>query len=155
MNLRLPHSRSALVAWLVELVKFGAVGAVAYVVDAGGYNLLVFGPGHLFADQPVRGGILSGLASIIVAWLGNRLWTFRQKRSTNRGKEFLAFLAVNLIGVGIAQGCLYLSRWVFDNHTALADNIARNLIGVGLGTIFRYFCYKFVIFTGQSQTTKQ
>ena len=29
-----------------EMLKFGTVGVVAFVIDLGGYNLLVFGP-HL------------------------------------------------------------------------------------------------------------
>ncbi|MCL2788363.1 MAG: GtrA family protein, partial [Micrococcales bacterium] len=123
--------------------------AVAYVVDAGGFNLLAYGPITYFHGQEVRAGVFSGFASIIVAWLGNRYWTFRTKRNRQTGIEFAAFLAVNVVGVGIAVGCHYVSHWVLGFHSQLADNVSRNIIGVGLGTIFRYAMYKFVIFTGR------
>ena len=48
----------------------------------------------------------------------------------------------------IAVGCLWFSHYVLELTSPLADNIAANVVGVGLGTIFRYFCYKYLVFTG-------
>ncbi|MDR1152427.1 MAG: GtrA family protein [Bifidobacteriaceae bacterium] len=139
-------SRAAFVLWLRELATFGAVGGVAYIVDAGGYNLLVYGPGHLMASSPVRASLVCGAVSILVAWLGNRYLTFAATRNKAKTKELIMFVLVNLVGIMIAAGCLYISRWILGYHSLFADNLSRNIIGVGLGTIFRYLCYKFIIF---------
>ncbi|MSY99990.1 MAG: GtrA family protein, partial [Actinobacteria bacterium] len=36
-----------------ELMKFGSVGAVAYVISVGGFNLLVHIPNAIFAEKPL------------------------------------------------------------------------------------------------------
>jgi putative flippase GtrA len=142
-----PDTKTGKLARLVlELIKFGAVGGVAYVVDVGIYNLLVFGPGDMMGRWPVRAGLISAAIATGVSYLGNRYWTFSKKRSRMPVREIILFIVVNIGGIVIAQACLYFSRWVLDLHTLTSDNISRNIIGVGLGTIFRYLCYKFWVF---------
>jgi hypothetical protein len=53
---------------------------------------------------------------------------------------------LNGIGLLIAAGCLGFSRYVLDLHTALADNISANVIGLGLGTLFRFWSYRKFVF---------
>ena len=43
---------------------------------------------------------------------------------------------------------LGFSRYVLDMKTQFADNISANVVGLVLGTIFRYIMYRYVIFTG-------
>jgi putative flippase GtrA len=135
------------------LARFGIVGAIAYVVDAGGYNLLVYGPGHLMAAIPVRAGAVSWAASVLVAWLGSRYWTFARRRGASKRRELLLFVLVNLAGLAVTTVCLYVSRWVLNFDGAFADNLSRNIIGVGLGTILRYVLYKTVVFRGSDSQT--
>jgi putative flippase GtrA len=139
-------SRAAFVEWFIQLVKFGTVGAVAYVVDAGGYNLLVYGPGHLMASSPVRAGLITSAVAIFVAWLGNRYWTFSATKNQGKTAELAMFVLVNLVGMAITAASLYVSRWVLGFDSVFADNVSRNFIGIGLGTVFRYFAYKFLVF---------
>jgi hypothetical protein len=35
---------------------------------------------------------------------------------------------------------------VLDQHNALADNISANVIGLGLGTLFRFWSYRKFVF---------
>jgi putative flippase GtrA len=146
-------SRTAFTSWLAELARFGTVGAVAFVVDVGGYNLLVFGPWHPLASIPVRAGIVCWAVSVLVAWLGNRYWTFAAHRNAAKGLEATLFVLVNIAGLGFTSAALYVSRWMLHLDSALADNISRNVIGIGLGTIFRYFLYKFVVFRARPART--
>jgi putative flippase GtrA len=134
-----------LLLWGYEMAKFGAVGAVAYVADNGGYLLLTEGPGQLMARWPVRASILASLFATGVSYLGNRYWTFSHKRAKMPIKEAIWFFAANGVGILITGGCLYFSRWMLDFHGAVPDTIARN-IGIVLGTIFRYVAYKFWVF---------
>jgi putative flippase GtrA len=133
-----------------EMVKFGAVGAVAFVVDVGVFNLLRFGflgfEGPL-ESKPLTAKAISAFIATIVAWLGNRYWTFRRRRRASRRREFLLFLLMNLAGLGIALLCLAFSHYVLGLRNALADNIAGNVIGLGLGTLFRFWAYKRFVFT--------
>lgn len=129
-------------------MRFGSVGAVAYVVDAGLFNLLRFGPGHLLEDKPVTAKVLSVAAATLVAWLGNRHWTFAGRRTDTRVRELIAFSVVNIGGMLVAVACLAFSHYVLSLTSQLADNIAANVVGVALGSVFRYLAYRRLVFTG-------
>jgi len=128
------------------MARFCAVGGTAYVVDVGLFNLLRFGPGELLGEKPLTAKVISVTVSVLVAWLGNRYWTFAGTRRESRGRELAMFALVNLGGMAIAVGCLAVSHYVLGFTSPLADNVAANGIGLVLGTAFRYVCYRYVVF---------
>jgi putative flippase GtrA len=142
-----------------EMLKFGVVGAVAFVIDLGGYNLLVFGP-HLLGmfdtqntvgvlhDKPLTARIISATVSTLVAWVGNRLWTFRHRRNRQPSHELALYLLFNVVAMVISVACLGISRYVFGLHTQFADNIT-NIFGIALGTLFRFWSYRKWVFAGE------
>lgn len=134
---------------LAELMKFGTVGAVAYVVDVGLMNLLRFGPGEVLGDKALTAKVISVAVATLVAWVGNRHWTFAAKKRDSRSRELVWFLLVNAGGMLIAVGSLAVSHYVLGLTSPLADNISANVVGLGLGTAFRYFCYRYLVFNGQ------
>ena len=130
-----------------ELIKFGAIGAIAFVVDIGVFNLLRHEVVGNLADKPLTAKTISVLAATIVAWLGNRYWTFRHRRRASRRREFVLFLLMNIGGLGIALACLGFSHYLLGLTSALADNIAGNMVGLALGTLFRFWAYRQFVFT--------
>ncbi|WP_454084664.1 GtrA family protein [Georgenia sp. Marseille-Q6866] len=133
----------------IEMLKFGAVGGVAFVVDVGLMNLLRFGPGEVLGDKPLTAKVLSVVVATLVSWLGNRYWAFATSRREERGRELVWFLLVNAGGMLLAVGTLGVSHYVLGFTSPLADNIAANGVGLVLGTLFRYFCYRHVVFTAR------
>jgi putative flippase GtrA len=133
---------------LAEVVRFGAVGAVAFVVDVGLFNLLRFGPGELLEAKPVTAKIISAAVATLVAWLGNRYWVFSRHRTDSRLRELAAFALANVGGMLIAVGCLAFSHYILDLTSPLADNVSANGVGLALGTAFRFVAYKWFVFTG-------
>jgi putative flippase GtrA len=132
-----------------EIVKFGAVGLVAFVVDFSVFNLMrtgIIGGSHGLPEKPLTAKTISVVAATIVAWLGNRYWTFRHRRRASRRREFLLFAIMNAGGLLIALSCLAFSHYVLGLTSALADNIAGNLVGLGLGTLFRFWAYRRFVF---------
>jgi putative flippase GtrA len=127
-------------------MKFGSVGAVAYVVAVGGFNALVHLPGAPLKSKPVTASIISGALSIMVAYIGNRHWTWRDRPKGNLSREISLFFALNLIGLAIGTLTLAFSRYVLGFDSALADNISANVIGVGIGTLFRFYSYRKWVF---------
>lgn len=154
----LDRARGALDVLVREMLKFGVVGAVAFVIDLGGYNLLVFGP-HLMGllgegqtagalqDKPLTARVITATLATLVAWLGNRLWTFRHRRNRQATHELALFVFFNVVAMVIAVACLGVSRYVFDLHTQLADNVT-NIFGIALGTLFRFWSYRRYVFAG-------
>ncbi|GAA2516415.1 GtrA family protein [Rarobacter incanus] len=135
-------------AWFLELARFGTVGLLAYVVDVGVFNLLRFGPGDLLEAKPLTAKVISAAIATLVAWTGNRYWTFAGKRTKNSLRELAGFAIVNVGGMAIAVATLWVSHYVFGFTSALADNVAANVVGLVLGTIFRYIAYRTWVFTG-------
>ncbi|MEU9864249.1 GtrA family protein [Streptomyces sp. NPDC047971] len=131
-----------------EVAKFGVVGAVAFVVDAGGFNLLVFGlPGvgdGPMASMPVLASVVATAAAMVVGWIGNRHWTYRDQRSQTSPREVVVFVLVNLAGIVITAAPVYVSRALgFDS--ALTDNITR-LFGWAVATLVRFVVYRRYVF---------
>ena len=133
---------------VAELARFGSVGAVAYVVDLGLFNLLRFGPGELLFHKPLTAKVISVAVATLVAWIGNRYWTFSDRKTSSRGRELAGFVVVNVGGLVIGVGCLAFSHYVLGFRSPLADNISANVVGLFLGTAFRYVFYRRLVFTG-------
>jgi len=140
----LDRLRARMAAVYREMLKFGVIGAVAFVIDLGGTNLLWH---TVLEDKVTTAKVIAGVAATLFAWVGNRAWTFRRRRSRPAGQEVLLFFAVNGIALAIAAGVLALSHYGLGFQTRLADNIA-TVIGIGIGTVFRFVAYRFVIFAG-------
>ena len=149
------NSRSAL---LRQLLSFGLVGGVGLVVDVAVFNALrttVFEP-QLVHGGPIIAKVISTSIAIVVNWIGNRYWTFRTERRTETRsavvREGIEFAVVSLIGAGIALGCLWVSHYGFGFTSVLDDNLATNVVGLALGTAFRFTLYRFWVFSGRRRT---
>src|SRR6187431_1851988 len=129
-------------------LKFGAVGLVGYAIDVGIFNLLRFSgiADDMWAGTPVGAKVISVTVATIATWFGNRYWTFRDRRRANYWLELAEFSLVALVGMGIAVACLYVSHYVLEYQSPLADNISANVVGLFLATTFRFFMYRFWVF---------
>lgn len=147
-------SREARVAFLRQLVSFGLVGGVGLVVDIVIFNTLrttVLEP-HFVAGGPIIAKVISTSIAIVVNWIGNRYWTFRSERRTDVLREGIEFAVVSVAGAGIALGCLWISHYVLGLTSILDDNIATNVVGLALGTAFRFALYRLWVYSGRRHT---
>ncbi len=141
----LDRLRGTITALYREMIKFGVVGAAAFVVDLGGANLLWH---TALPDKVTTAKIISGAVATAFAWAGNRQWTFRHRRSRPVHHELFLFFLVNGIALGISAVVLAFSHYSLDFTSTLADNIA-SVIGIGLGTLFRFWAYRRFVFAGE------
>ncbi len=131
-----------------QFTRFGVVGLVGLVVDIALFNLLrltILTP-ELVAEGPLLAKICSTAVAIVVNWVGNRFWTFRAHRGRQPWREFAAFATVSLGGMAIGVLCLWVSHYVLGFTSVLADNIASNVVGLALGTAFRFTLYRLWVF---------
>ena len=138
---RLASLRKRITDLIPELAKFGVVGAVGAVVDLGGAAYLHGAVGI----GPMISKALSLTAATIVTYLGSRFWTFRHRVNQALLREGMLFVALNLVGLAIAECVIAFVSYGLDMKHAIAYNAA-SLVGTGLGTIFRYFSYKKWVF---------
>ena len=140
-----------LLAWVREFIQFGMVGATAYVVDAGLFNLLQHGPLGVLAGHPNTAQFLAAATATLYSWIANRLWTYRGRTREDATREAVLFFFANACGIGISQFCLLFTHHILGFTSALADNIAVYVVGFALGTAFRFFFYHYVVFTGHTR----
>jgi putative flippase GtrA len=138
---RLASLRKRITDLIPELAKFGVVGAVGSVVDLGGAAYLHGAVGI----GPMVSKALSLTAATIITYLGSRFWTFRHRVNQALLREGMLFVALNLVGLAIAECVIAFVSYGLDLKHAIAYNLA-SLVGTGLGTIFRYFSYKKWVF---------
>lgn len=130
-----------------EASKFLTVGAVAYVVDFGVFNLLRFAGDYApLASKPLTAKVISAFLATLVAYFGNKKWTYATRNGQDQRKEVLWFFGLNIVAMLIAVACLWFSHYVLGLDSPLADNISANFIGVALGTLFRFVTYRKFVF---------
>jgi putative flippase GtrA len=142
-------SRDRLRGLIRQGVSFLLVGGVGFVIDVGVFNILrttIF-TGH---DGPIVAKVISTSLAIVANWVGNRYWTFRaERRRGSRAqvvREAVEFGLVSVAGSLIALGCLWVSHYALGYTSLLADNVATNVVGLALGTAFRFVLYRFWVF---------
>jgi putative flippase GtrA len=89
---------------------------------------------------------ISATAATLFAYFANRNWTWADRDRRNRASEFTLFVFFNVVGIGIAEACLLISHYGLGYQHGIADNISANVVGLGLGTIFRFWAYRKWVF---------
>lgn len=78
---------------LRQLLRFGVVGAIGFVVDGGLLYLLVARGGDPWAVR-----LLTFPLAVTVTWALNRRWTFMAPQEAPRGREYSRYLGVQIAG---------------------------------------------------------
>ncbi|WP_062216383.1 GtrA family protein [Streptomyces sp. NBRC 109706] len=125
-----------------EAAKFGTVGAFGFLVNVVVFNLC----GQAAGLAPVRSGVIATSAAICTNYLGNRYWTYRHRDKSGRRREIALFLLFSAVGMVIENGVLALSHYGLGLTSPLADNLAKNVIGLGIGSLFRFWSYRTWVF---------
>jgi putative flippase GtrA len=139
------------------MLKFGVVGAIAFVVDVALFNALRFegdvwsGP---LSHKPITAKVISVGVATLVTYAGNRRWTWGDRPRNGVRREFTLFLLLNGVGALIAVVCLAVSHYLLGFTSALADNISANVIGLVLGTAFRFWSYRRWVFPAATVSSR-
>jgi len=112
------------------------------------------GEGPLF-DKPLTAKVISVLVATTFAYFGNRNWTFRDRTRSSFRREYTLFFVFNAVGMIISLSCLWISHYLLGFESALADNISANVIGLILGTIFRFWGYHNWVFPNDVSSVEQ
>jgi putative flippase GtrA len=147
-------------AWsglLSNIVKFGIVGGLGFVLDVAIFNMLRLGV--LGAEQwwstALGAKVVSTSLTIIFNWLGNRFWTFRNGRHTHITLEFFEFVIASPLGMAVSLACLWITHHILGLTSIWADNISGNVIGLGLGTMLRFVLYQFWVWNPRRAKTEK
>lgn len=144
--------------FLAEVTKFLTVGGVATLVAFVIFNALVHGyfagPGPL-NDQPIVAFVVANTIGMFVSYRGSRSWAFRNRETVGAAGGRLAFYVINILSMAIPLGCLTVSRYLLGLDDPFSDNIAANVVGLGLGTAARFWAFRRFIFLSPRRARKR
>ncbi|GII90976.1 GtrA family protein [Sinosporangium siamense] len=124
-----------------ELAKFGTIGAIAFVIDFSLTNYLRYGLG----EGPLTSKVVATTVAATISYAGNRFWTFRHREQSGYAREYVLFFILNAIGLLISVLVIGFVSYTLKLNDPVSFNIAQ-LVGVGLGTLFRYWSYSKWVF---------
>ncbi len=122
---------------LEQIIKFGLVGALCFVIDfAVTMGLTFFGVHHLTA------AFFGFVISVTVNYLLSFKFVFQHKDNLDRRKEFVIFLILSVIGLGINEALIYLSvdvlyeQVILPNPDIMLSGLLTYELAVAAGKIF-------------------
>lgn len=126
---------------LKEISAFGTVGFINLGVDIAVFNLCwqVFGLGALTSK------VIATAISATSAYFMHRHWSFSHRARTGFRREYLLFFFFNAVALVFGLAVIAGARYGLGATDVLALNLA-NLLGIGLGSLFRFWSYKRWVF---------
>lgn len=116
-----------------QILKFGLVGGIAFLIDFCIFAILVkIGIHYLIAQ------IISFFISLIFNYIASIKWVFNAKKQTK--KEALLFIILAIIGLGINELLLYIGISILN-----IDTLLTKLISTMLVMIYNFITRKLII----------
>lgn len=94
---------------IAQIMKFGVVGVIAFVID---YGLLIFLT-EVFGIDYLVSATISFTVSVIFNYLASMRYVFAHKQGLSRRREFAIFVVLSVIGLAINNVCLWLGVDMF------------------------------------------
>lgn len=121
-------------ALITKFVKFGIVGASGMVVH--------FGVLYLFKElvglNPFVANTLGFITAATTNYILNRIWTFESKEK-QVAVEYLKFILVSVIGLGVNNGTLWLGGKLLPEWNADWRFYILWVVAVGVTTLWNFF----------------
>lgn len=128
---------------LGEFASFGVIGLVCFGIDIVIFNVLLF---TMLEHEPALAKLVSTVAAASATYVLNRHWTWRHRARLGTRRELPSFIGVSAVGLAITEICLLVSHYGLGLTSRASDNIAANVVGLALATIFRFWGYQRFVF---------
>ena len=135
-----------------EVLSFLLVGGIGYVVDVLAFNQFL-STRPFSGWDPSAARVVAVAVATVVTYAGNRMLTWRGSSRHGRRREVLLFGLFNAVGLGISVLTLVVSHDLLGLTSRLADNVSANVVGLALGTAFRFWSYRTFVFGGATTAT--
>lgn len=124
-----------------EIAKFGTIGLINLGVNFAVFNALLVA----VQGSEVKAKIVATTVAATCAYFLNRYWTYRHRPKTTLRREYSLFFLFNAVGLFIEAAIVALAKYGFDQTNLLVLNIC-TFVGIGLGTVFRFWAYRTHVF---------
>lgn len=114
-----------------QLIKFGLVGVVAFIIDYGIMVLLT----EVFNIPSLVSAAISFTISVIFNYIASVRWVFDvNKEKNSKTKELIVFIILSIIGLGINE----VIMWLLDKEFGIYYMISK------IVATFVVMCWNFV-----------
>jgi putative flippase GtrA len=152
---RIPQPYRAYAIRHRELIKFGFVGGITWVIDTAVFLLL---KSTVLDTKPLTAKIMAVLVATIVSYVLNREWSFRTRGGRERRHEALLFFLISGIGIAMYSAPLAASRYLFDLQVPevsmfvqeTADFVSGQILGTIVGMAFRWWAFRRFVFPDEN-----
>lgn len=114
-----------------QLIKFGLVGGIAFIID---YGIMVFLT-EVFKVPSLISAAISFTVSVIFNYIASVKWVFDvDKEKNSKAKELIVFIILSVIGLGINE----LIMWIMDKKFGIYYMISKIVATIVV------MCYNFI-----------
>lgn len=108
-----------------QIMKFGLVGVVATLID---YAIMVLLT-ELFKINPLISAAISFTISVIFNYIASVKWVFDvDKEKNSKTKEFVVFITLSIIGLGINELVMWILDKEFGIHYMISKIVATGVV---------------------------
>ena len=114
-----------------QLIKFGLVGGIAFLID---YGIMVFLT-EVFKIPSLISAAISFTVSVIFNYIASVKWVFDvDKEKNSKTKELAVFILLSVVGLGINE----LIMWIMDKKFGIYYMISKIVATIVV------MCYNFI-----------
>ena len=114
-----------------QLIKFGLVGGIAFLID---YGIMVFLT-EVFKVPSLISAAISFTVSVIFNYIASVKWVFDvDKEKNSKTKELVVFILLSIVGLGINE----LIMWIMDKEFGIYYMISKIVATIVV------MCYNFI-----------
>ena len=99
-----------------QILKFGVVGIICFLIDfvisIASFHVLKSIIGDTAAT--LAAGLLGFVISAVINYILSMKFVFARKEDMNRGKEFIIFMVLSVLGLGINELILIIFKFIRD-----------------------------------------
>ncbi len=118
----------------LKFLKFGVVGASGMVVHFG----VLFLCKEVLSINPYVANTIGFITAATTNYILNRIWTFRSHEK-QVGVEYLKFILVSVVGLGINNGTLWLTGRLLPSWNDDWRFYILWIVAVGVTTLWNFF----------------
>lgn len=109
-----------------QFMKFGVVGAIAFVIDYGLLALLT----ELFGVNYLISATVSFTVSVAFNYAASMRYVFTHKEGMSRRREFVIFVVLSVVGLLINNACMWAGVELLGVHYLLTKIVATAVVMV-------------------------
>lgn len=110
----------------IQLIRFGIVGAIAFLID---YAIMIALTELAGINYLISSGI-SFTISVIVNYILSVTLVFKRKKDANKSKEFIIFVCLSVVGLGLNQLLMYIQVDLLSIYYMIAKIVATAVVMV-------------------------